>query len=284
MKLKLLIAAFLMIHFSTKAQLRYFGGITATNHQSILYNENDWNADERLDYERVGTMSYGIEAGIQGKSGAGITVGIEKSEWTQNYFGKYENAGSYSMKATTKLNYMKLPIGLQLSSDPTSKAALLINGGVFFAQLTGSSDNVLMQYSGDSAQNSYSLLLENKNYTRVNTIGTQEERLSHRPYSQNLLGAHLSIGAAFRIVRKFQLAVQFKTEYTFNDLENKKTLSTDNAIALPFYENTYAKYTYETNASTRAKTNLLSMGIQVRLRYFFNWEKRKKIVKKQSSK
>lgn len=279
MKKIILIAIFAFVSCQTNAQDLYgsFYGLHLYAYKSNLFNSDDLRADSFQTYKFTPGIAGSFEYGYLYENGFSISGGLQFGTNNQKYSGS-DNKIPYTMTATSKLSFLKIPLIMGKQALNDKKMKFLYTWGFYYAYNTGYSDYMMLDY-GDSKIKNYEQNLSSNTYTS-NLVGDTNKvtyDMSKRPYKRSSWGALASVGFNYRIGKKTDFVLQVKGEYSISNIEVNDevefTPTGSTAITekpkLSHAFGDYAKYmTSGVGNYNRAATHPFNIGLSFGIRHY----------------
>lgn len=131
-KLSLFVVALVCSQFAF-AQKGLEVGINFTPTNTWILNNEDFGADQDLDFRATFNYNVGITAGLNLTDGLGISTGLIIVNHSQKYITNYDNRTKDEQNLSERsLSYVRVPILLKLSGDPTASSSAFFRVGPFF--------------------------------------------------------------------------------------------------------------------------------------------------------
>lgn len=263
------LAAFviLLTHISNAQTGRYFGVVYSYD-RTLLHNEDDVNADKRLDLSPTYGSRAGFEIGYIRKHRSGVSIQFLYTNEGQKYTG--ETPG---MTAITKLNYLKIPLYFQYYTNDSKRINIMLGLGMYYAFLKSYKDEVNMNNSNGSLN--YKLTTSNFSYSYSTATPdyTLDATLEQFPYKRHIVGLNGRAGVVCRLSKHLQLTINAMADYSLHDVEYKRAIAfkpdPDQTIIGPYQPYKYYAFKYHNGSTdTRANTHAINYGVEIGLRLF----------------
>ncbi len=187
--------------------------------QSVwIFNSDDFDVGDELDFKRKFGMAYGLNLGLNFSDNMGIQSGLLFSSQGQ----KYKHEGLSYQISEIELKYLKIPFLVKFNSDPYAPTGFFLAAGIqygFLRSATETRNNIETNYDAINA--------ETKDF-----------------YNKKEISYLLTFGPQFNITDNFNLTLAFRADYSTNDIEDKDT------GLLSLYPNNSAKRVDSKNLTT----------------------------------
>jgi hypothetical protein len=177
--------------FATFAQKGLEFGVYVTPQNTWIFNQQDFDADSRLDFRPTIKMAFGASAGYNFTDNLGVQTGICYSSQGQNY---KSTIGSLTSEFSADLTYLRIPVLFKYNSDPSSSSSFLVNAGLDFGIKTGATANLTSPTTSSSDISA--------NYNSMD------------------IAAVFGFGAQFKLVENVYLTTMFRFSYSISTIES----------------------------------------------------------------
>ncbi|MGB1206861.1 MAG: outer membrane beta-barrel protein [Chitinophagales bacterium] len=204
-------------------------GLKVLPQTSWIFNDDDFEAGDALDFEPKFKMAYGLNIGINLSDRFGIQSGVIYSPQGQKYTHTNEIfLGTIANTSEVRLNYIQIPVLLKLNSDPMSVFSFVAGAGVQFGFLQDAKYYI--------------------NNVEINKTLLGDDATEF--YNEKDLSVVFNIGTQINVTEHLNLSLAIQADYSLDDIENKKE------GVLPSYRNINDR-----NASSQNLTAGLQVGI-----------------------
>jgi Outer membrane protein beta-barrel domain len=283
---KLLIIAIVLTSFNMDfyAQHAWQIGGEITPQRSVLYNWNDWNAEPwKLDpmYRNelhINSVSFGFFAAKNFNEYISLEGRLLYSTQRQDYDKKIvpdKPIATGFLEFYTKLNYLKLPVLLNIHTTSSANAFFSLGVGPQFSYLLGYYET----YSREYDEPYYS---QYRRTTKGKTMYVQDisERINNpvnidtaynltkRMYSDINFGVAAYIGGNFFLTDNIILQVNIRMDYEFTNAENRNAELIIYPDIYKIWFSDIKSSTFPSNEKRRITHNItwgLSIGLSVML-------------------
>ncbi len=266
MRRVIILLSVLIIASSSFAQKGFEVGLRGMFKNNWLINNQDFAEGPALDFKATFGQSYGISLGYNFTDYIGVRTNVLYAQTGQKYEGDFQGAtfeeGAYSnytglqytfsspsksstdYTAEVSLKYIKVPLMFRANSFPYK--------GAFFSFLIGPQLNYLSgatHYINDTKVN----------YKKDMPV---EDFSTKKAYNEIHFGAVMGLGADISLTDLLKLNINFRFDYSFQDIENKNATWTIANSEDKFWDN-------DSWDQKRGPTNAASGGLMIGLTYTF---------------
>ncbi len=250
-------------------------GIFAGMNKTSLQNADDAAWGDMLPTFKP---TVGVDAGYHftlfKRMPMGFSAQVAYNKLGQNYRGYYADSTNYF--AYSRLNYMRVGLGMHFGSNMRRQVALTFSGGATFGFLTGYQDRYeLIRYD-----NSRVILDVNNTNVALTDTFTENGTLSKSLYNKTDMTVFGTLGLDFLIGENLVFGVNARLDYGLKPVETGGKFNIfyqTNPSSTVEYKPYNVKVKYRGPISdlvTRAQTNNLFYGIYFSLKYrLYNKEK-----------
>lgn len=257
-KFTLFFAALFLLQVA-QAQKGLEAGLNFVPGNTWIINDEDFADGDRLDFR--GTFGYnaGLTLGYNFSETFGISTGALISRQGQNYTTGFENVAKDEQDFYSRqLNYVRIPIMLKMSGDPSKGASAFVRVGPHIDFLTGAT------YNYDYAQ----VIGSGRSTGSVNLRDHQ----GYEIYRSMLIGATLEMGSRIRISDNFGIILALNLSGSFN-VEGADANRMGNNPAQALLQNARIPRPYfPTNNGVRGNTFNVMGGITIGVNYVVSFD------------
>lgn len=251
-------------------------GVLVGPQNSWLFNQDDSDAGQELDYQTTFRFAGGITASYNFTDYIGVGIDLLYSSQGQKYKGLLTGpnyAEDLELTGNTTLNYFKVPVLFRVNSNPDAIVQFTGFVGPQISFLLGYKDEVT--WTGKTSGNKITSTVEGTTITTrsepSNSLIDGTTELTEKIYSGIDFGACLGFGATFLLSDNLQLNALLRFDYGFLDVENKNAAYKDNPDN-KFWEGVKPKYAAADNANyQRPKTSNATGAFVVGISYLLGY-------------
>jgi Outer membrane protein beta-barrel domain len=283
---KLIFLAFVLLVFKTVsiAQQAWQIGGEITPQRSVLYNWNDWNAEPWVldpmyrNELHINSVSFGFFAAKHFNEYISLEGRLLYSAQRQDYDIKIvpdKPIATGFIEFYTKLNYLKLPVLLNIHTTSSANAFFSFSIGPQFSYLLSYYET----YSQEHDEPYYSLIRRTTKGKKMYVQDISERinnpvnidtayNLTKRMYSDINLGVAAYIGGNFFLTDNIILQVNIRMDYEFTNTENRNAELVIEPDIYKFWFSDIKYSPYPSNEKRRITHNItwgLSIGLSVLL-------------------
>jgi outer membrane protein W len=251
--------------------------------KTSIYNKEDVN-HKVLPCTNGYAPSFGINIGKTNKSFF-YEVGLNYLQINQNYKGWFIFGYDVNKVATAtkKLNYLSVPILIGKQFLPSKKINPFLQVGINFNYLLNNSTKYHANYV-TSVQSNASYDYEqsgiNLNVNQNNGVVFTDYKLSDWYFKRFVVGTVFNVGVDYKVKDNLSIRLAVSNFVSINNPENRTKISyianSGNSDLLGLNKKEFDPYLFSgilgprQIAEVRGKTTLISNGISVSIKYFFN--------------
>lgn len=210
------------------AQKGWEVGIKALPQAVVLFNADDWEAGDFVDYVFTTSLAYGGTLGWNLTNHVGLQTGIFFSPQGQ----KFKHPGLVLETSRQKLNYLKVPLMLKINTSPDKASSFILTAGAqvgFLTKVEVFEDGELIDF-----EQRYGIVAK-------------------EIYNSQDIGLVGSLGFRFKFTRNSSFEILLRGDYSLMDVEDK-TARVNNNI---FYWN-----------QQRPDSQNITLGLQTGLNFY----------------
>lgn len=255
-------------------------GLQFTPGTTLCLQSEDFDRGEDLDLEPVFGYNFGLTLGYGFSETFSISTGLMFNQHVSGYIHNREFLASgggisiedpnYEKRFSRTLGYVRVPILLEVSGDPTAAGGFFFRIGPHFDFFTGGAyrDERMNGNSGYDEANGINLREEVDLYEKATLLGVDYARQTGetgKVYNDVVIGMSLDIGAQISFSEMMKLIITVHLESSLTNPEAEGAASFANTYGAA----TYPNYISESDrwVTSRAQAWNVMGGVTLGVRY-----------------
>ncbi|NVN95604.1 MAG: outer membrane beta-barrel protein [Bacteroidetes bacterium] len=181
------------------------------------------------------SLTFGYEIGVALRykinNKMSTSLGLLFTRQGQNYqdYSSEQYIYSETISKSVSLNYLKLPVQFQFTSNPEKKLSILFSTGFYFAFLVNYNDETIINdYTNSSSAGGPSTITLTASGTLLQTKYNDYPNeyfafINGKPYKSIDFGGILGIGIQLKLSDKMSMPLNFNYQIGFVDIKNQSS-------------------------------------------------------------